>query len=163
MSQNPLITIAILDPNNGYPLHQWSFQDLERVRIGRTDNNEVAINSPQVSRLHAELSRENSDWRLHARGINGTIVDGQKVDNVVLQNGNVIQLGQNGPQLEVRFDAPHGSAAGMATVYLDSPDLKEFTFDTTSAASEADQIADSAELEAIREKARQIRQNRKAE
>ena len=65
------------------------------MRIGRATESELPIKDPRVSRLHA---------RVHARGghlvltdlgsTNGTRVNGQRIREVVLGEGDVIAIGE---------------------------------------------------------------------
>jgi hypothetical protein len=64
--------------------------------IGRTNNNHLTVNSPNISRLHAQLVQVGSDWYIsdnHSR--NGTFVNNQRITNAcLLQSGDEIRLGQ---------------------------------------------------------------------
>lgn len=67
------------------------------VRIGRSAENELAIEDPNVSRAHARIERESGVWRLvDLDSTNGTTVDGMPArpwQPIALQHGAVIDLG----------------------------------------------------------------------
>jgi pSer/pThr/pTyr-binding forkhead associated (FHA) protein len=63
--------------------------------IGRADSCNLVIDSPTVSRRHAELRLYNGDWLLSDLGsANGTWVNGWRVDQVVLRPGDEVRLGE---------------------------------------------------------------------
>ncbi|MCC6749378.1 MAG: FHA domain-containing protein [Deltaproteobacteria bacterium] len=84
--------------------------------LGRDPRCEVAFDAQRdlmVSSRHAEVSLVGGTWQLRDASTNGTFVNGQPVKQVVLQPGDVIELGREGPQ--VRFtplSAAHAAAAG---------------------------------------------------
>ena len=64
------------------------------VAIGRHVDNQIVLPSPLVSRHHAIVEGTAQGHRIRDLGsINGIFVDGQKVDQVILQPGNIIQIG----------------------------------------------------------------------
>ena len=67
----------------------------EGVSIGRDVANDVVLNQPGISRLHARIERRGSDWALLDRGsANGTELNGRKVAAAVrLSEGDRIGLG----------------------------------------------------------------------
>jgi hypothetical protein len=69
--------------------------DGDRAMIGRAESCNLVIDSPTVSRRHAELRLRNGDWLLSDLGsTNGTWVNGWRVEQVVLRPGDEVRLGQ---------------------------------------------------------------------
>ncbi len=68
--------------------------DQERYSIGREAGNEIVIEDPQVSRRHAQLTRQGSSYLLEDIGsTNGTYVNGKRVTApVLLANNDTIGL-----------------------------------------------------------------------
>jgi pSer/pThr/pTyr-binding forkhead associated (FHA) protein len=72
-----------------------------RVTLGRSENCDVRIVGETVSRLHCEIERVGQAYFLRDRSRNGTRVNGSRVDECQLQNGDWIQVG--GDHLRVDF------------------------------------------------------------
>ncbi len=88
--------------------HEVSLDDVDAVRIGRDpDSNDLAFppgSELRVSRNHARLERRDGGlWFLtDLDSANGTFVNGRRVNEQELRNGDEIELGPRGPRL--RFD-----------------------------------------------------------
>lgn len=94
-----MITLALLNPTKQTPIQTWTFDSEPVVRIGRSRNNDVVISSAIVSRHHVELWRHDQQWEIVSFGANGTFVEGDRVNQVPVVDGMVMQLGNSGPQL----------------------------------------------------------------
>jgi pSer/pThr/pTyr-binding forkhead associated (FHA) protein len=71
-----------------------SLEDLEGLTIGRTDENQLVIAHPKTSRRHAEISRKGGIFVLKdLNSTNGTWKDGEKVDQLILQDGDTFRIG----------------------------------------------------------------------
>jgi pSer/pThr/pTyr-binding forkhead associated (FHA) protein len=69
-------------------------QDVDAVTIGRAEDNQVAVDLDNVSRRHAEVVRKGGGWLLRDLGsTNGTWLKGERVDQVILQEGDVFRVG----------------------------------------------------------------------
>jgi hypothetical protein len=86
------------------------------VRLGRDPANDMVVGDPatdEVSRTHAQARFANAAWSLSDLGsTNGTYVNGRRVTDAVLQDGDEIGFGKRGPKLSVRLDP----AAALAEV-----------------------------------------------
>jgi hypothetical protein len=66
----------------------------DRVVIGRSRECDVVLSDPNVSRRHAELRRDENGWHAVDLGsTNGVKVNGRRVDQVVLREGDRITVG----------------------------------------------------------------------
>jgi hypothetical protein len=66
----------------------------DRVVIGRSRDCDVVVSDPNVSRRHAELRRDDNGWHAVDLGsTNGVKVNGRRVDQVVLRDGDRITVG----------------------------------------------------------------------
>lgn len=67
------------------------------IKIGKADDNDFVVNDPHVSRHHARLVREDSDyWLLEDLGsTNGTFVNGAQIAKKRVNLNDVIKLGDN--------------------------------------------------------------------
>lgn len=65
------------------------------LRIGRSEDCWLVLDSHNVSRVHAELIKDNSgQWTISDHGsANGTKINGEPVDRHVLNAGDVINIG----------------------------------------------------------------------
>jgi len=78
------------------------------IRIGRSPDNHIVLNSTLVSRYHVELRRTdtadlNSSWEVVNQGRNGTFLNGILVAQGLLLDGSLLQLAQGGPTLKFQL------------------------------------------------------------
>lgn len=77
------------------------------ITVGRNPSNAIAFDPERdrmVSGLHAEIVKENGAWILRDLGSsNGTYIDSERISERKLRAGDVVQLGKNGPRLEISF------------------------------------------------------------
>jgi pSer/pThr/pTyr-binding forkhead associated (FHA) protein len=63
------------------------------LTIGRQTGNDVQVPSQRVSRLHARMRWENGAWLIEdVNSLNGITYQGNRVDQLVLSNGDQIVL-----------------------------------------------------------------------
>jgi pSer/pThr/pTyr-binding forkhead associated (FHA) protein len=81
------------------------------MRIGRTDDNDIALDHRSLSRTHAKLVREDSgEWRIiDMQSANGMSVNGESYAQAPLAHGDLIELGH----VKMRFVGPGQSTAGL--------------------------------------------------
>jgi pSer/pThr/pTyr-binding forkhead associated (FHA) protein len=73
-----------------------------RLSLGRTPDNDVVVTDPATSGKHAELVVEDGQLVLRDLGSsNGTLVNGHRVEKIVLHDGDVIRIGQTQGRLQV--------------------------------------------------------------
>ena len=95
-------------PNQEYPLTETT------MSIGRSPDNEIAIQDPEVSRRHAQIRFSGGLYQLEDAGsTNGSFVNGRRVQgSVILQHGDTVQFGES---ILLTFEddtAPAGYMAG---------------------------------------------------
>jgi len=69
--------------------------DQDRIRVGRDPQSDVVLPSPDVSRLHCRLERQENGVEVHlvdSGSSNGTRVNGARVDRRHLESGDAIQI-----------------------------------------------------------------------
>jgi general secretion pathway protein A len=82
--------------------------DRPRLLIGRSDHNDICINSKYISRHHALLVRHGSaTFLMDLNSTNGTYVNSRRMSNHVLQHEDVISVGQH----SVKFIDPQASGS----------------------------------------------------
>jgi len=89
-----------------------------RVLIGRSDHNDIAINSHFISRHHALLVRHGSStFLMDLNSTNGTFVNAKRVSNQVLVHDDVISVGNH----KIKFSDPFAKTRGQ----LDGPEFAD--------------------------------------
>jgi adenylate cyclase len=87
----------------------------DKLTFGRRSQNDVVIKDERVSKIHASIHREGRDWYIRDWcSANGTFVNGDRVAERRLQDGDVVRLGAT----EVGFHSggmPSG-ASGVSIV-----------------------------------------------
>ncbi len=74
------------------------------LTVGRLSGNDVQVPSQRVSRLHARIREENGAWVIEdAESLNGLIYRGQRIDRLVLSNGDRIHVA---PTAVLQFVTP---------------------------------------------------------
>ncbi|MHA7239047.1 FHA domain-containing protein [Arthrobacter sp. TMS1-12-1] len=69
--------------------------DEDVTKAGRHPNADIFLDDVTVSRQHAEFRRsENGFMVVDTRSLNGTYVNNDRVDSIVLRNGNEVQIGK---------------------------------------------------------------------
>jgi pSer/pThr/pTyr-binding forkhead associated (FHA) protein len=68
--------------------------DADIVRAGRNTDSDVFLDDVTVSRKHAEFHRHENHYELHDKGsLNGTYVNGDRIDSITLKPNDEIQIG----------------------------------------------------------------------
>jgi S1-C subfamily serine protease len=77
------------------------------VRIGRRPDNDVCLHPTEdraASGHHAEIARQSGSWLYTDKGSsNGSWCGGQRVEQLTLTGGEIIEIGQGGPQLRIEL------------------------------------------------------------
>jgi len=89
-----MLEVAITSPS-GQALRKMELSGEERVLIGRAADCDIRLNSPVVSRHHAEIIAEDEgEWVLRDLGsTHGCFVDGQRVSTIEISAGMVVRIG----------------------------------------------------------------------
>jgi pSer/pThr/pTyr-binding forkhead associated (FHA) protein len=87
--------IAILSPVSGAASEMIQLHEHETI-IGRDDSVTATIPAPDVSRRHARIYRNGSDFIIEDLGSsNGTFIDDVEIVACVLRNGDTVRIGQH--------------------------------------------------------------------
>jgi len=69
--------------------------DSDSTTVGRHPNANIFLDDVTVSRRHAEITRSRGAFDLvDQRSLNGTYVDGERVDRALLRNGDEVRIGK---------------------------------------------------------------------
>ena len=94
--------------NNGSVINQLTMEK-SRVLIGRSDHNDISINSRFISRHHTLLVRHGAaTFLMDLNSTNGTMVNSRRVSNHVLIHDDVITLGHH----RIKFHDPCATNRG---------------------------------------------------
>jgi hypothetical protein len=92
--------------------------DADRTVAGRSPNADIFLDDVTVSRKHAEFVRELDDFVVRDIGsLNGTYVNRERIDTVVLRAGDEVQIGKfrmtfhPSPAARAQGGQPTGSAS----------------------------------------------------
>lgn len=95
------------------------------LRVGRTDENDIALDHRSLSRTHCKVVREaNGEWRvIDLQSANGLMVNGEPYAQSALRSGDVLELGH----VKLKFVGPNerGAAvnkAAASTAIIDDDD-----------------------------------------
>lgn len=106
-----MITLSLLHPLNKTPIQNWSFEEQDVIKIGRSTDNDVVLYSAVVSRHHLEIHKGVAGWAIQSLGTNGTYLDGKRIQTVPAEDGLVVRLARSGPNLQITIDQPEKSSA----------------------------------------------------
>jgi FHA domain-containing protein len=80
--------------------------------VGRSQENDIVINDPNVSRRHARISRADNGFVVEDLGsTNGTLLDGAPIDRERIEGGDELTFGQSTARFIRRIDSP-GEVSG---------------------------------------------------
>ncbi|WP_299410550.1 FHA domain-containing protein [Acaryochloris sp. IP29b_bin.148] len=99
-----MITLTLLHPVQSTPVQSWSFEQDPVIRIGRAVDNHVVLYSAVVSRYHVEIRQTGTQWEVVNIGTNGTYLDGKRVHQAPLSDGNIMRLARSGPNIQIHID-----------------------------------------------------------
>ncbi len=69
--------------------------DTDLSTVGRHPESDIFLDDITVSRRHVEFRREGETFRVHDVGsLNGTYLNGDRVDDAALQNGDEVRIGK---------------------------------------------------------------------
>jgi len=155
------VSVELVDPHGGEALQAWSFPDGSLIRVGRSRECDVRIDSDKVSRIHLEVECcEDAAWVLKSLGRNGCYVEGQQVNDHALADGTVVRLGRSGPQLRFREEDSEEIFNSHATLADPLQTFSELRLDARAVAEHSDELADQFGLDELRDKAGQLRRRR---
>jgi CRP-like cAMP-binding protein len=92
------------------PGHKSIFPILETTTVGRSEDNDIILSDPAISRNHARIIFENGNWAIEDLGsANGILAHGSRVSKAALQSGEFYKIGKSTFRF-IEEDAPEPSA-----------------------------------------------------
>jgi len=157
-SGEEILTLHLLDPNQGFPIQTWTFMVRPEVRIGRAADNEVVIPHPYVSRYHVALKWREGGWELVNTGSHGTLVKGQRVTSARLEEGDEIRLGPMGPTLRFHRASIADNVTGtMAGDMIVQPTI---SIDPAKKEQEVQEVTQSDYFQQLKQRVQSLRARR---
>jgi hypothetical protein len=81
--------------------------------VGRSQENDIVINDPNVSRRHARIFRADNGFVVEDLGsTNGTLLDGAPIDRERIEGGDELTFGQSTARFIRRIDSPGEESGG---------------------------------------------------
>ncbi len=101
--QHDSLNVTVVSPE-GDVTDRLTFPARESVSIGRSTESDVSLAEfgKKVSRCHAVLLHDGTDWEYYNLGVNGTFANGKRVDTLTITDHSVVRLGKTGPILQFR-------------------------------------------------------------
>ncbi len=157
-AENRSVFLELLDPMRGHAIQTWRFSEQSLIRIGRSNDNDVTIGDPQVSRHHVELHLRESGWEVVSKGRHGTIIADELIDEGPLQHGTLLQLGPSGPKLRFRQSVSAGE--NETTLVRSGPAISEMLrLDQQETDEQVREIVETPSFRRVRELARKLRRD----
>jgi pSer/pThr/pTyr-binding forkhead associated (FHA) protein len=158
MSTETEVVIHLLDPSSGRPVKSWTFQNQDRITIGRSDDQDISMSDPYISRAHAELVVRDGIWYLTSLGRNGVLVANDLVQDFMVGIELYFRLGTKGPLF--LFSAHNDRNSPSATIIAEEEVEPMFNLDLDRIEEEVTQIAEGEYFQKLQEKVRRMRVSR---
>ncbi len=85
-----------------------------KITVGRHPSSQILFPADLsiISRRHAEILREGNRFKLIDRRINGTFVNGKKIEEIYIKNGDVLTFAEGGPKVSFLTQIEEGFIEG---------------------------------------------------
>lgn len=112
--------LTLEPPDGATTIHELAGD--QTTTLGRSRDNTIVLRDEHSSRLHAKITFEGNRWLLRDFGLNGTRVDGERVQGQCeLENGQEIRIGDTRMRFELIGTTPPGSGSFRAPKPQRSP------------------------------------------
>jgi pSer/pThr/pTyr-binding forkhead associated (FHA) protein len=102
MKMPPIITVQLIHLQGPMKGQIQEFSD-NTISIGRQADCSVQFpkDMTTISRLHAQIERDGNRFKLTDKSANGTFVNGKKISESYLKDGDVIMFTEGGPKVSI--------------------------------------------------------------
>ena len=152
------VVVQLLDAANSGVLKTWTFQEKAAISIGRSDDRDVEVVDPYVSRTHAVVELRGTQWVLVSHGRNGVYVNNESIQEFPIAREVTFRLGSAGPRLAFKTSKP--KEENLATLSFETLPMSLFELDEKRLAAEVGEIAGHDDFARLQEQARALRQRR---
>lgn len=153
--------LELLDSASGVLLQTWSFPEKQRILIGRSDECDLVVANPYVSRSHAYLERDAEGWQVVAISSQQLVTDGLRKQAIRLREGDVFRLGTQGCDLkfrEIREETEQGGGGG--TLMFDPESCPILILDRDQLQREVAEIETGSYFQNLSETVKKLKQAR---
>jgi pSer/pThr/pTyr-binding forkhead associated (FHA) protein len=157
-----LVTLELLDSQQGLPVQSWDIAPGRVWQIGRSEEADVVIASPFVSRAHAYLQETPDGWELVGISDKGLFVGGERQETVPLADGVEFRLATKGPLLRFRQVAVDPHEETSATISFDEQRIPMLILDRKQLDEEVTEISGSDYFAGLKQMAERIQQQKAA-
>ena len=100
MKPPPVIVVQLFHMAGPFKLQTQEFTE-SVIRIGKYSDCQVRFppDLTPVSRMHAEIVRQGNQFKLTDRSKNGTFVNGERVTERYLKDGDILEFSEGGPKV----------------------------------------------------------------
>lgn len=125
MKRPPSITVQLIHIHGPMKGEIQEFSK-ETISMGRDPSSDLQLPKELtvISRKHAEIIREGNQFRLIDRSTNGTFVNGKKITEALLKDGDVLEFADGGPKvsfLTQMKEAPVEAETALPPIKESSP------------------------------------------
>lgn len=125
-----MIKLSVFEKNE--PFTELEIHEDEEVSIGRSDKNRLVLKSDRISREHCKIHFSSGKWKVtDLESYNGTRINDKKIDEAVINDGDIIQLPEftieiaiqgTGPEVQEVMDSEATVIISDKTVFVPRPD-----------------------------------------
>jgi pSer/pThr/pTyr-binding forkhead associated (FHA) protein len=85
---------------------QQRFCFVDHFKVGRDPSCQVQLSGTGVSRFHLEVFYDGKQWQVSdLKSANGTYLDGERIQQIPLENPIVVEVGQEGPLIRLSLQS----------------------------------------------------------
>ena len=122
-TSSPRLRAVLVPQDSTQTEHEWRFEGNATIVIGRGRDSDIRLEHTRVSRAHAMVKFDGSDWQCSCPGQNGTYLNGEIVPAITITDGLMLEFSAGGPVLrflisESCYDEPDISVDGDVTIWL---------------------------------------------
>ena len=101
---NQILQITVVSPD-GEVVARQSYKEPTTISFGRGADCDILLENygKKLSRCHAVVIHDGTEWEFYNLGVNGSYESGKSVDCLVLDDSRVVRLGKRGPIVQFKF------------------------------------------------------------
>ena len=152
-----LFVLELLDNEIGQVLHRWELDVGVAYQLGRSNECDIVLANPYVSRAHALLQFSADEWQISAISRGGLFLNGRRADSIQLVDGVEFRIAERGPSLRFRGSSSEDQIGETDTMSFDPQTMPILVLDHQQLDREGASIAEGDFFRNLKERATQIR------
>lgn len=137
------VHLELIDSHQGLPVQVFDVAPGRVSQIGRSEEADVVIAHPFVSRAHAYLQEGAGGWELVGISDKGVFVNGERRETVPLEDGVEFRLASKGPLMRFRNLAADRQEDTSATINFDEEHIPLLVLDRDRLSEEVTAIVEN--------------------